>query len=85
MIQVTPYSFECNNFTQSAVAMVVRVVISPIRMLEDVTDDGRRETVFNYGCSHHYPCECKLCGFSRVSREEAKAKRKLDGNSSDNV
>jgi hypothetical protein len=71
---------ECKEFTNKGVKRTVTCVIVPIRVREDIDDQGRKDNIIAQGCSFHWTCENLECTYSKASHDQAKAqKREREG------
>jgi hypothetical protein len=71
---------ECKEYITKGEKRPVTCVIVPIRVLEDVDLQGRKDTIVSQGCSFHWSCENLDCTYSRASHDQAKAQKKERGN-----
>lgn len=72
MIELTHASMVCPHFTIGGEALEKTVIIGPIRIFENLREDGQKSYDLVIGCNMFRDCENGHCGYSWVSRQERK-------------
>ncbi len=68
MISVAYSSLECEKFTNSGQVTKTQIIMSPLRIIEDISTGGNKENIIFSGCSMYRACENKDCCYSWVHK-----------------
>jgi len=65
----------CPNFTFNGEKEEVTVIIGPIRIFEDLKENGIKAYDLVIGCNFYHDCEQAHCGYSWIARQERKKEK----------
>lgn len=77
MIEVGYSTNKCPHYIEDGVEQEVTAVIGPLRIFEELKEDGTKRFEIVPGCSRYFYCENKKCSLSKVAREETQKVREV--------
>jgi hypothetical protein len=68
MLAVGYSDIKCERYTNSGQTSSIQIIMSPLRIIEDVSAGGNKENIIFSGCSMYRACENAECVYSWVHK-----------------